>query len=189
MTERFKGSRLFFLIAPYSILVGLFFMSGGCTTTKERPEGENGYEKVAFSEILRSPEQYRGKVVQLGGVILDTLNEEKESTLEILEQPLGWRGRPKVGDVPGGRFLVVSDQFLDKAIYQPDREVTVVGEIIGSRAGQVGEAEYTYPILSLRDIRLWKRKSYSGPGGVHIGVGVGGSSGNVGGGVSVGTTF
>lgn len=189
MTERFTGSRLFFLIALYSILVGLFFMSGGCTTTKERPEGEKGYEKLAFSEILRSPEQYRGKVVRLGGVILDTLNEEKGSTLEVLEQPLSWRGRPKVGDVPGGRFLVVSDQFLDKAIYQPDREVTVVGEITGSRTGQVGEAKYTYPVLTLQDIRLWKHSSYSRPGGLHIGVGVGGSSGDVGGGVSVGTTF
>lgn len=189
MSERFKGSRLFFLIALYSILGGLFFIPGGCTTTKERPEGEKGYDKVAFSEILRSPEQYRGKVVRLGGIILDTLNEEKGSTLEILEQPLSWRGRPKVGDVPGGRFLVISEQFLDKAIYQPDREVTIVGEIIGSKAGQVGEATYTYPVLSLRDIRLWKYRSYSRPGGVHIGVGVGGSGGGVGGGVSVGTTF
>lgn len=187
--ERYRGSRLFFLMALYSILVLLFFMSTGCTTTKERPEGEKGYEKVSFSEILRSPEQYRGKVVRLGGVILNTVNEEKGSTLEILEQPLSWRGRPKVGDVPGGRFLVVSNQFLDKAIYQPDREVTVVGEITGSRTGQVGEAKYNYPVLILQDIRLWKSRSYSGPGNLHIGVGVGGGSGNVGGGVSVGTTF
>jgi outer membrane lipoprotein len=189
MAKRLKSSSFLPLIAVLVILL-LFFMLDGCTTTQERPNREESYEKISFSEILQSPEQHRGKVVRLGGVILDVVNEEKGSTLEILEQPLNWQGRPKGGDVTGGRFLAISEGFLDKVIYQPDREVTVVGEIIDMKIGHIGEITYNYPVLSLRDVRLWKRRAHSNRPRMHIGIGVGGPGGNgVSGCVSVGTSF
>lgn len=189
MAKRLKSSLFLPLIAVLVIFL-LFFMLDGCTTTQERPNREESYEKISFSEILQSPEQHRGKVVRLGGVILDVVNEEKGSTLEILEQPLNWQGCPKGGDVTGGRFLVISEGFLDKAIYQPDREVTVVGEIIDMKIGHIGEITYNYPVLSLRDVRLWKRRAHSNRPRMHIGIGIGGHGGNdVSGGVSVGTSF
>jgi len=189
MAKRLKSSPFLPLLAVLVILL-LFFMLDGCTTTQERPNREESYDKISFSEILQSPEQHRGKVVKLGGVILDVVNEEKGSTLEILEQPLNWQGRPKGGDVTGGRFLVISEGFLDKAIYQPDREVTVVGEIIDMKIGHIGEITYNYPVLSLRDVRLWKRRAHSNRPRMHIGIGIGGHGGDgVSGGVSVGTSF
>ena len=188
MAKRRKGLPVPSLIALQTLLF-LFLMLHGCITTQKSPKREESFEKVPFSEIFRSPERYRGKVVRLGGVILAVLNEEKGSTIEILEQPLNWRGRPKVGDVAGGRFLVVSEGFLDKEIYQPKREATVVGEIIGMKTGQVGETTYNYPLISLRDIRLWKPSGYPGGPRMHMGIGVGGHGGDVGGGVSIGTSF
>jgi outer membrane lipoprotein len=146
MKKRPKDRWLLPLVAVQFFLA-LLFVFYGCSTTQDRSNHEESYEKVPFSEIIRAPEQYRGKVVRLGGVIIDVVNEEKGSTIEIVEQPLNWRGRPKVGDVPGGRFLAVSEKFLDKAIYQPKREVTVVGEIVDKKIGQIGEATYTYPVL------------------------------------------
>jgi outer membrane lipoprotein len=188
MKKRPKDRWFLPLVAVQFFLV-LLFVLYGCSTTQDRSNHEESYEKVPFSEIIRAPKQYRGKVVRLGGVIIDVVNEEKGSTIEIVEQPLNWRGRPKVGDVPGGRFLVVSEKFLDKAIYQPKREVTVVGEIIDKKVGQIGEATYTYPVLSLRDIRLWKSSGYSGGSNLRIGVGVSGGSGGGAGGVGVGASF
>jgi outer membrane lipoprotein len=159
-----------------------FFMVAGCSSTQKHPNRAEPYEKIPFSEILRSPEQCGGKVVKLGGLILDVVNKEEGSTLEILEQPLNWRDRPKVGDVSGGRFKVVFQEFLDKEVYRTEKPITVVGEIVGTEKGLIGETVYNYPLLSGREIRLWE-EDYPVRPRIHIGIGGGG--GHVGGGVGI----
>lgn len=185
MEKGLKGSPGFYVITMWGAL-SLLFMLGGCSTTQERPNRQESYEKIPFSEILRSPERYRGKVVRLGGVILDVGNKEEGGILEILEQPLNWRGRPKLGDQSGGRFMVVLREFLDEEIYRSKRPVTVVGEIVGMKEAPMGETTYSYPLLSGREIRLWEEEAYWGPR-IHFGIGGSGGSGgtSVGGGVGI----
>jgi outer membrane lipoprotein len=174
---------------PFVLIIIPFFLLllvSGCATTQKQPTRQKvAYEKISFPEILKSPETYTGKVVRLGGVIIATENREKETILEILEKPLTSQGRPKSGDVSGGRFMVVFEKFLDKATYRPDRPVTVTGEIIGMKTGLIGEATYHYPLLSGQDIRLWQERGYWDRSRLGIGIGIGG--GNVG--VGVGTSF
>jgi outer membrane lipoprotein len=186
MEKWLKGSRAFYVITMGAIL-SLLFMLGGCSTTQERPNQQESYEKIPFSEILRSPERYRGKVVRLGGVILDVGNKEEGGILEILEQPLSWRGRPKPGDQSGGRFMVVLEEFLDEEIYRSKRPITVVGEIVGTKEAPMGEATYCYPLLSGREIRLWEEGAYWDRPRIHFGIGASGGSGgtSVGGGVGI----
>jgi outer membrane lipoprotein len=152
---------------------------------RERPDGHETYEKIPFSEILRSPEEHRGKVVRLGGVILNVANEERGTVLEILEKPLSWRGRPKPGDVSGGRFMAVFETFLDKAIYRPHRPVTITGEIVGVETAPIGEMAYEYPLLSGKGIRLWQARGYFER--FRLRIGIIGSGSNVS--VGVGTSF
>lgn len=183
---RFSGRHSHLLLPAGMIVFGLSFIFSGCATTKkETAERKEPYEKIAFSLILQSPEEYKGRVVKLGGVIIQAENREEETVIEVLEKPLGWRGRPKSVDESGGRFLVVFDKFLDKAMYRPDRPVTVVGEIVGAKTGAIGEKDYEYPLLSGREIRLWEEPGHFDRPRLHIGIGIGGSSGGVG----VGTTF
>ena len=184
MAKRLKGSWHLSLIWMQAIL-SLFFILDGCALTQKRPSRQISYEKPPFSEIIQSPEQYRGKVVRLGGVVIDVVYKEEGSTLEILEKPLNWRGRPKPGDESGGRFMAVFGEFLDKAIYRSNRPVTIIGEIIGMKTAFIGEMEYNYPLLLGREIHLWKEKGYFERARIHIGIGV--SGGNVG--VGVGTSF
>jgi len=173
------------LLAVEIIWFSLPLILSGCATTRKQADGQGTYEKIPFSEILKSPEQYKGKAVRLGGVIINTQNREKETILEILEKPLTWRGRPKPGDVSSGRFMVVFERFLDQAIYRPNRPVTIIGEITGIETAPIGEAAYDYPLLSGKEIRLWEQGSHFGRPRLRIGIGVGG--GNVG--VGLGTSF
>jgi outer membrane lipoprotein len=171
------------------IILSLLVVLNGCSSTRERSDRKEGYEKIPFSEILRSPEQYRGRVVRLGGVIVDVENREEGSALEILEKPLNWRGRPAPGDVSGGRFMAVFGKFLDKEIYRPNRPITVVGEIIGAETAPIGEMEYDYPLLSGREIHLWEEKSFWDRTRLHFGIGASGGSGGTGGWGGVGIFF
>jgi outer membrane lipoprotein len=188
MPKRFNSSWPLSLIAVQAALF-LFFMLDSCTSIQKRPNQQESYEKISFSEIFRSPEQHRGKVVRLGGVILDVVHKEEGSTLEILEKPLNWRGRPKPGDDSGGRFIAVFGEFLDKAIYRVDRQVTIIGEITGMKTAPIGETTYNYPLLSGREIQLWKDKGYFDRPRLHIGIGVSGGSGGTDVGVGVDTSF
>ncbi len=122
-------------------------------------------------------------------MIINAENREEETVLEILEKPLGWRGRPKPSGEPGGRFMVVFDKFLDKAVYRPNRPVTIVGEVIGTETGLIGEKAYKYPLLSGREIRLWEERGYYVWPRMHIGIGIGGGGGSTHGTVGIGTSF
>lgn len=184
MTKRLKGSWPLSLKWVQAILL-LVFMLDGCALTQKRPNRQEAYEKIPFPEIMRSPGQYRGKIVRLGGVIVDVVYEQEGSTLEILEKPLNWRGRPKPGDESGGRFMAIFGTFLDKEIYRSNRPITIIGEIIGIKTAFIGEMEYNYPLLSGRGIHLWEEKGYFDRIRMRIGIGV--SGGNVG--VGVGTSF
>jgi outer membrane lipoprotein len=169
-------------------LLVLLFVSTlihACATTGEKPSTLPTYEKIPFSQILAAPESYQGRVIRLGGVIITTENHEEETVLEILEKPLGRNGRPKSGDTSGGRFRVVFDRFLDSAVYRPNRPVTIVGEVVGKETAPIGETTYQYPLLSGRDVRLWEERGTFDTPRLHIGIGIGGSSGGVG----VGTSF
>ena len=188
MAKRFNSSWTLSFIALQGTIF-LFFMLHSCTSIQKRPNQQESYEKISFSEILRSPEQHRGKVVRLGGVILNVVNKEEGSTLEILEKPLNLRGRPKPGDDSGGRFIAVFGEFLDKAIYRMDRQVTIIGEITGMKTAPIGEATYNYPLLSGREIQLWKDRGHFDRMRFNIGIGVSGGSGGTGVGVGVGTSF
>jgi len=188
MAKRFKSYWPLSLIMVQTTLF-LFFMLDSCTSIQKRPNRQESYENISFSEILRSPEQYRGKVVRLGGGILDMENKAEGSTLEILEKPLNWRGRPKPGDDSGGRFIAVFGEFLDKEIYRKDRQVTIIGEITGMKTAPIEEMMYNYPLLSGREIRLWEDKGYFDRIRLHIGIGVSGGNGGTDVGVGVGTSF
>jgi outer membrane lipoprotein len=191
VVETLKALRRHNRISFVAGIVALFlpFIFSACSTTKKQTTKQESYEKIPFLEIARSPDGYRGKVVKLGGVIIATENREDETVLEILEKPLNWRGRPKPGDESGGRFMVVFEKFLDEAIYRPNRPVTVVGEVMGMKAGTVGERAYNYPLLSGRDIRLWEERGYFDKPRMHIGIGVSGGSGGTSGAVGIGTSF
>lgn len=188
-TRRVGGtvSRNLSFVKVVSIALALVF--SGCAATGKQTGKESTPERISFPEVLASPETYTGRTVKLGGVIIATENRENETVLEILEKPLDWQGRPRAGDTSGGRFMVVFERFLDGAIYRPDRRVTIVGEVIGTKTAPIGEVTYGYPLLSGKEVRLWQERRYDvyPRTGIGIGIGTGGSGTRIG--VGVGTSF
>lgn len=128
---------------------------------------------LKFSDLLKQPEAYKGKSVMLAGSIIGVRAEKDGSTyLEVLERPADRSGRPERTDESGGRFMAVSKQFLDPAIYSRGRLVTVVGEVIGDSVKPLGEVPYRYPLLEIEAVHLWE-PSYGPRANVSVGIGVG----------------
>ncbi len=121
---------------------------------------------ITFKEVAQNPDTYKGKMVIWGGEIIQTLPQDDGTILvEVLEWPLGWRGKPKRTVEFHGKFLVFSKEPLDLSLYKRGTEITVAGEIEGSMPGEkvksVGDSTYRYPLLLSKEIHLWKGRSYS----------------------------
>ncbi|HKJ71102.1 MAG TPA: Slp family lipoprotein [Gammaproteobacteria bacterium] len=113
-----------------------------------------------------------GTRVLWGGVIVAAHNRENSTQLEVLGYPLNDRQRPQQDAKPQQRFLAVKDGYLETADYAQGRWITVSGPLTGTRAGRVGEAEYSYPVVRIEDIQLWPKEQRPNEPRFHFGIGV-----------------
>jgi outer membrane lipoprotein len=138
-------------------------------------------------DVASRPQPATGKSVLWGGVILNTSNLKDSTQIEMLAYPLDASERPQTDATPLGRFILEQRGYLEPASYAEGRQLTVVGTVSGSRAGQVGESDYNYPVISARQLHLWPAVSARDGVGVggFIGIGTGGGS-SWGSGISIG---
>jgi outer membrane lipoprotein len=112
--------------------------------------------KVSFSQIKSDPEAHKGKLVVLGGMVLEAKNLKDGTLIEVLQLPLDrWDEPAGPRTASGGRLLALHPDFLDTAVIGKGRRLTIVAEVMGSRTGQIGEVEYRYPHLAVKHLHLW----------------------------------
>lgn len=112
---------------------------------------------LSFAVLAADPEAQKGKVVLLGGTIIQTVPKPGLTEMEILQKPLDYFDEPRETDRSEGRFLVLADGFLDPAIYRKDRKITVVGEVVGSEVRRLEALDYRYPVLKAKSLKLWPK--------------------------------
>lgn len=129
----------------------------GCAPTFPPHVTDKIDRSVKFSDVLKNPQVYKGKTVMLAGTIIDVKAEKDGSAyIEIIERPKGRSGKPLDTDQTEGRFMAVTKQFLDPAVYRKGRPITIVGEIIGDSVKPLGEMVYRYPLLRIDAAHLWE---------------------------------
>jgi outer membrane lipoprotein len=107
-------------------------------------------------QVASDPAPFIGKKVLWGGIIVSSENLADKTKLDIVEVPLSRIMRPGNPDRSRGRFMVEHEGFLDSAIYAKGREITVAGEIAGTRKGNIGEMDYSFPVLKGIKLHLWQ---------------------------------
>lgn len=153
------------------LLAGIMALISGCAPTFPQRITDQVDKSITFDDLSKNPDAHKGKWVMLAGVIAASNNEKDGSYVEIVQKPADSDGRPQRTDRTGGRFIAVSKQFLDPAIYAKGREITVVGEAAGVSVKPLGETSYRYPLLTIEALHLWE--PYRGPSfGIGVGIGV-----------------
>lgn len=142
----------------------------GCAPTFSRELIDQVDRTTTFRELQSDPDRHIGKTLMLGGVILETRNAAGSTIIQVLQTPLDRQGRPRETDETGGRFIVESPEFLDAAVYQPGKRISLIGKVTGQEVRPLGEIHYRYPVVSSKEVRLWEPRQ--GPR-FSFGVGIG----------------
>jgi outer membrane lipoprotein len=143
-----------------SILLSLVcLIAVGCQHTISDTLRQQAEPMLSFNALRADPDAFKGRTVILAGDILKTQNTQQQTSIEILQKPMDRFEAPHITDQTAGRFIAQCDQYLDPAIYDQGRQITVAGKVLGSYSGQVGKADYLYPLISCVEIHLWPRVS------------------------------
>jgi len=140
------------------LILGLAFILQGCATLPKEFSEIPIKKEITLSQVLNSPEIYKNSQVLWGGRIVNCLNKEDITLLEIVQFSLDLEGKPKADTISEGRFLVETPQFLDCAIYTPGKLITVAGVFKELRDGKIGEKSYKFPVLEGKAFHLWKEE-------------------------------
>jgi outer membrane lipoprotein len=130
----------------------------GCTYAISPGMTERADKTLTFAQLQADPDTFKGKIVILGGTIAHTSNTKQGTLIEVVQKPLDYWGKPKRTDRTGGRFLVRHPGYLDAMIFAPGRQLTVAAEVEGTRSQALGEMEYSYPVVVVREYKLWERE-------------------------------
>lgn len=159
-----------------ALLLSLMLGCAGTGADKDR----SAPRSPTPQQVVDAPQRHGGKLVEWGGVILESRNLRERSELEILAYPLRGSGRPEPERPPLGRFIGIRPGYVETANFAPGRLVTLIGPIAGVRGTRIGEAEQSLPELEIQDAYLWtvppayeRPRFRLGIGGGNRGVGVG----------------
>lgn len=143
----------------YSVFLIPAVMLSACSS-KIPPDIRQSLEGApGVAEVHEQPNLYRSQKIRWGGVILQTENKAKVSSITIVAFPLGRRGNPQLSDQSEGRFIAVINEFVEPLVYGRDREITVTGTLVGTQTAKVGEFSYQYPVVDVENYYLWPPKA------------------------------
>lgn len=137
------------------VLVVISLALAACASVPEAIDVELPDTAPTLDQARLQPDAVSGQTARFGGRIAGVENRQDETLIEVVGHDLQRDGRPASDSMSRGRFLAVFDGFLDPAVYEKGRQITVVGELDGTVDRKVGEHDYPYPRLRARSHHLW----------------------------------
>jgi outer membrane lipoprotein len=151
------------MIRRWSALAGsVMLISSGCVSMDD--QRESGPPQVTYAQLKTSPETLRGQTVTFGGKVLSAKRLKQGTRIEILQLPLD----PSLKPTPDltksqGRFVAMKTEFLDPATIPSGTFVTVTGDVAGSVTLPLDEMEYLYPVVEIKNLRVWPAEEEKPP--------------------------
>ena len=112
-------------------------------------------DDVSLIQALADSDAYVGSTVRWGGVVTEVENKADKTWVFLVARALKNNEKPIVDGGSDGRFIASFDGFIDPLVYKPGRPLTVVGSIEGNSVRAIGDYDYRFPVVSVRDSHLW----------------------------------
>ena len=138
------------------ILFSSLLVLGGCASYPEPVRVADETRLVSYQATVKAG-LTQGQA-RWSGVIAKVQNNSQNTRLEIVYFPSGSHGRPQIDKDTEGRFVAYAKGFLDPVVYQPGKQVTVLGQLGRFEAGKVDEFQYSYPVIDASAVYLWPKQ-------------------------------
>jgi outer membrane lipoprotein len=126
------------------------------------------------AQVAAAPDRFRNAQAIWGGRVVAVRNFPDHSEIELLDYPLDSSQRPRVKETAGGRFIALMPGYVESMDYPEGTLMTLRGTLDGVRAGKVGDADYTFPLVTVAQSHRWTPQEMDqGHPHVSFGVGVG----------------
>lgn len=142
--------RLTYILSIGSLILGMLW---GCSVMSDQVK-EEALPPIAFKELIKNVEKYKGDTVIVGGYVISVENKSDHTRILAVQSPLGVGERPKAKDLSQGRLILIYQGFIDPEVYTKDRKFTVGGRISTSSA-VTPKAPFPFLQLEVADIHLW----------------------------------
>jgi len=146
--------RYFFAMIRTAFICVILLFSFGCAHVISEDTRSRADSSLSLNAVFKNPDAYRGSVVIVGGTIVNAVNKNEGTYLEVVEKPLNYRGIPKYSDASYGRFIIIHSGFLDTEMFSRGRHITVAGEVIGTKVQRLDKMDYPYLFLKSIEIRI-----------------------------------
>ncbi|TLY43398.1 MAG: hypothetical protein E6K59_07165 [Nitrospirae bacterium] len=147
-------------------LAAVLLLVTGCVSSQLVPTDMEPQiaRDLSFEALKAESEKFRGRVVVLGGKVLSAKRLKEATQIEVLQLPLDKADAP-IMTLPQskGRFLAYQEGFLDPATLPAGTAVSMIAEIMGAKTLPLDEAEYTYPTVKIRTLKIWPQERYASP--------------------------
>ena len=107
-------------------------------------------QEHTFADAKRAPEQFRGRILLIGGTVSERTDLPGATTMRIYEHEVDSRNRPNIGGLSAGEFFVVIRPPVNPAHYPTGELVTVVGKLTGVEPATGPAPLLSFDVLYLR---------------------------------------
>ncbi len=129
----------------------------GCAHVVSQDLRDQAEEGTPLSMIFSNPDNYKGKVIILGGTIVSSFNKQDRIYIEVLEKPLEHRGILEHTDLSNdtlGSFFILLEGYRNTDMFYRDRRIIVAGEVMGEMVQPAGKVNSTPLLLKSKELHL-----------------------------------
>jgi outer membrane lipoprotein len=133
-----------------------------CTSILRKDLLDSGSKNVPLSDMMKSPDAYKGKLYILGGTVINTKTIDKGLILEAAYVPVDSYGYVKQTERTKDRYLAIcpkEQKDLCAETYARGSDVTIAGTFVGTQPVEIKGATYAYPMFKVDQIYLWPEKA------------------------------
>lgn len=137
------------------VILALLAVCIGCAGKPASSISLAAVDAVSLAQVHGDGDAYQGTTVRWGGVITEVDNKAESTWIFLVEYELRNNERPVTDGASDGRFVARFNGFVDPLVYKVGWPLTVLGRIDGSLQRAIGEYQYRFPIVAVRDSHLW----------------------------------
>ncbi len=138
----------------HAVLTLLLALTAGCAS-KPSSISLAEVDDVTLTQVRNDYAAYQDSLVRWGGVVTEVENRADETWIFLVSRALKNDEKPIIDGQSEGRFIASFSGFIDPLVYKRGRPLTVIGVVEGNTVLPIGEYEYNFPIVTVRDSHLW----------------------------------